>query len=186
MLGHTPSPARILAQRVSLQNLCSTITQTPKEANSSARPVWLLHTGLLFRIPPHIYSPKTKRKPWSLEAVLTLIQSEEQDVEAQAGQQGTQRRLPPTTQRVLVTKVHSVAPPSGKGEGASTGETLKPGARGGGLELRMSRRNENWVSHLGRCLGEELKSHTRSCDEKRYPLRTRTPVALSPRSRKHS
>lgn len=39
-----------------------------------------------------------KKNPWPLESVLTLIQSEEQDVEAQAGQQGTQRCLPPTTQ----------------------------------------------------------------------------------------
>lgn len=48
---------------------------------------------------PHIHS---QRPP--LEVALTLIQSEEQDVEAQAGHQGTQRHLPPTTQRVLITR----------------------------------------------------------------------------------
>lgn len=68
--------------------------------------------GLLFGIPPHIHS-HTKARP--LEAVLTFIQGEEQDIEAQAGQQGTQRRLPPTTQRVLVTKDQPDAPPGGKG-----------------------------------------------------------------------
>ena len=54
---------------------------------------------------PHLFTKKEKRiKTQPLEAVLTLIQSEEQDVEAQAGQQGTQRCLPPTTQSTPVTK----------------------------------------------------------------------------------
>lgn len=48
---------------------------------------------------PHVHS---QRPP--LEVALTLVQSEEQDVEAQAGHQGTQRHLPPTTQRVLITR----------------------------------------------------------------------------------
>lgn len=60
------------------------------------------------------FFPHSQKKPWTLEAILTLIQSEEQDVEAQAGQQGTQRHLPPTTQRVLVTK--QSGSPSWEGE----------------------------------------------------------------------
>ena len=50
----------------------------------------------------------------------------------------------------------------------------------------MSRRNEKEVSHLDRQLGEEFKVHIRPWGEKRYPLRTRRPVELSPRRRKIS
>lgn len=57
----------------------------------------------------------TQKKTRPLEAILTLIQGEEQDVEAQASQQGTQRRLPPTIQRILVTKDQPDTPPGGKG-----------------------------------------------------------------------
>lgn len=68
--------------------------------------------GLLFKIPPPpIHTQKTR----PLGAALTFIQGEEQDVEAQARQQGTQRRLPPTTQRILVTEDQPDAPPGGKG-----------------------------------------------------------------------
>uniref|UniRef100_A0AC11E1F4 Uncharacterized protein n=1 Tax=Ovis aries TaxID=9940 RepID=A0AC11E1F4_SHEEP len=57
----------------------------------------LPHTGPILRIPLHLHSQK------ALEAVLTLVQGEEQDVEAQAGQQGTQWRLPPATQGCILS-----------------------------------------------------------------------------------
>ena len=57
----------------------------------------LPHTGPILRIPLHLHSQKT------LETVLTLVQGEEQDVEAQAGQQGTQWRLPPATQGCILS-----------------------------------------------------------------------------------
>jgi hypothetical protein len=88
-----------------------TLTQGKKREGS------LTHSHIL--VLPHLFT----KKHWPPKAVLTLIQSEEQDVEAQAGQQGTQRRLPPTTQRVLITR-----PP-----------LLR---LGGGLGHRGPRRNE--------------------------------------------
>ena len=57
----------------------------------------LPHTGPILRIPLHLHSQKT------LETVLTLVQGEEQDVEAQAGQQGTQWHLPPATQGCILS-----------------------------------------------------------------------------------
>lgn len=120
------------------------------------------------------------KNPWPL--VLTLIQGEEQDVEAQAGQQGTQRCLPPTTQRVLVTE--DSCPSSQEGE-TGTQAGLQNQEEEEALELRGSGRNEKWVSHLDRRLGEELRPHFRPWGEKGHPLRTRRPVEPFPRRRKN-
>ena len=106
------------------------------------------------------------KSPWLLEAVLTLVQGEEQDVEAQAGQQGTQWRLPPTTQTVLVTEGDH--PSSLKGRRCTGGSANQE--QGEGLELRRSGRNDKWALHLDRQPGEELRSHLRPQGEKRQTL----------------
>lgn len=148
--GHTSGPARNPAHSASLWSLCSDAKQTQREANPRAKQAAASRNS----------SPRSLTKtpgPWKQFLPSFKVRNKMLRPRQVSKEHNGVCHL----QHRESWSPKTAAPAARKWGRDSTGGSSKPGARGGGLELRVSRRKGKWAHHLDRRPGEELRSHIR-------------------------